>query len=367
MSLIIAEIGTSHEGSMEKAKAMVDAAWEAGADAIKFQWVYADEILHPDTGFVKLPTGNIPLYERFRQLECPVSFYKELIDYVHKKGCKFCCSPFGLKSLKELLELKPDIVKIASPELNHYKMLESLALYRKGKESEIPVVLSSGVSTLSDIEKAVSIIGTKNVSLLHCITSYPAPEEEYNIRVIANLKNILGIECGVSDHSLDPILVPALSIAVGGTIIEKHITLSRQTAGLDDPVALEPEQFAMMVHVVHQTEAAIRHYGKELALEKAIEQLSEQFGKDKVLAVLGTGVKKLAMAEKANYGRTNRSLHIMHSMKKGEVLKEADIGILRTEKILTPGMSPEYYNLVLGKVLSRDVTSGQGLNWEDLL
>lgn len=367
MSLIIAEIGTSHEGSIEKAKALVDAACNAGADAIKFQWVYADEILHPNTGFVKLPTGNIPLYERFQQLECSKEFYRELLDYVHSKGCKFCCSPFGLRSLKELLDITPDIVKIASPELNHYKMLEALADYRKGREKEIPVILSSGVSTLSDIEKAITIVGTDNVSLLHCITSYPAPEEEYNLNVIKNLKNILGIECGVSDHSLDPILVPVLSIAAGGTVIEKHITLSRKTMGLDDPVALEEEQFAMMVHVVHQTEAAIRHYGKELALEKAIEQLSEQFGKEKVLAVLGTGIKKLAQAEAANYGRTNRSLHIMQDLKAGDVLKESDVGILRTEKILTPGMSPEFYDLVIGKKLAKDVTAGQGLNWEDLL
>ena len=112
---IIAEIGTSHEGSIEKARALVDAAADSGADTIKFQWVYADEILHPKTGFVKLPTGDIPLYDRFRQLECPVSFYKEMIDYVQSKDCKFCCSPFGLRSLNELLDLKPDYVKIASP------------------------------------------------------------------------------------------------------------------------------------------------------------------------------------------------------------------------------------------------------------
>lgn len=367
MSLIIAEIGTSHEGSIEKAKQLVDTACESGADAIKFQWVYADEILHPNTGFVKLPTGNIPLYERFKQLECPVSFYKELIDYVHSKNCKFCCSPFGLRSLQELLSLNPDIVKIASPELNHYKMLQALADYRKGREKQIPVVLSSGVSTLSDIEKAISIVGTDNVSLLHCITSYPAPEEEYNLKVIENLKNIFGIECGVSDHSMDPILVPSLSILCGGTVIEKHITLSRQTSGLDDPVALEGEQFAMMVHVVHQTEAALRHYGKETGVQKAVAQLADQYGQEKITAIMGSGIKKLAPAEKANYGRTNRSLHIMQDLKAGDVLKESDVGILRTEKILTPGMSPEYYDLVIGKKLAKDVISGQGLNWEDLL
>ena len=368
---IIAEIGTSHEGSIEKAKALVDAAADSGADTIKFQWVYADEILHPKTGFVKLPTGDIPLYDRFKQLECPVSFYKKMIDYVHSKGCKFCCSPFGLRSLSELLELKPDYVKIASPELNHYKMLEALRDYRieqtKRGELPVPVILSSGVSTLSDIDKAVRIVGRENVSLLHCITSYPAPEEEYNLRVITNLKNVFGIEAGVSDHSLDPALVPVLSVLCGGTLIEKHITLSRKTSGLDDPVALEPEQFALMVHVVHQTEAALRHYGDIIGFKRAVEQLSEQFGQNKVEAALGDGIKKLAAAEEANYGRTNRSLHFMREMKKGEVVREGDISILRTEKILTPGISPEFYDMVIGSVLARDVSDGAGVQFEDLL
>lgn len=365
--MIIAEIGTSHEGSKEKARKLIDAACDAGADYVKFQWVYASEILHPDTGFVKLPTGNIPLYERFKELECPVSFYKEMLDYVHSKGKKFICSPFGLQSLKELLEIHPDAVKIASPELNHYKMLEALADYRKNKCEKIPVILSSGVSTLSDIEKALSITGKDNVSLLHCITSYPAPENEYNLRLIKNLSNILGIPCGVSDHSLDPILVPALSVACGGTIIEKHITLSRKTSGLDDPVALEPEQFGFMSHIVNQAKATLDHYGIETGTKRIIDQISEQFGSEKVEKVLGTGIKELAPSEKLNYGRTNRSLHFMKEFEKGHVIKEENIGILRTEKVLTPGITPEYYDLVIGKTLSRNVKSGSGVQFEDLM
>ena len=368
---IIAEIGTSHEGSFDKAKELVDAAADSGADTIKFQWVYADEILHPKTGFVKLPTGNIPLYERFKQLECPVSFYKDIMDYVHSKGCKFCCSPFGLRSMQELLELKPDYVKIASPELNHYKMLEALRDWREKQkvrgEEVVPVILSSGVSTLADIDKAVRIVGREGVSLLHCITSYPAPEDQYNIRLVSTLKDILGIETGLSDHSLDPVLVPVLSTACGGTIIEKHFTLSRQTSGLDDPVALEPEQFALMVHTVHQTEATFRHYGETLGMERTIEQLAEQFGRQRVMTVLGDGVKRLASAEEANYGRTNRSLHFMRAMKKGETISQSDIAILRTEKILTPGISPEYYDLLIGKKISRDVEDGAGVQFEDFI
>ncbi len=368
---IIAEIGTSHEGSFEKAIELVEAAADSGAVTIKFQWVYADEILHPKTGYVKLPTGNIPLYERFKQLECPVSFYKDIMDYVHSKGCKFCCSPFGLRSLRELLELNPDFVKIASPELNHYKMLEALRGWRQAQKSRgetmVPVILSSGVSTLADIDKAVRIVGREGVSLLHCITSYPAPEDQYNIRLVSTLHSILGIETGLSDHSLDPVLVPVLSTACGGTIIEKHFTLSRQTSGLDDPVALEPEQFALMVHTVHQTEATFRHYGETHGMERTIEQLAEQFGRQRVTTVLGDGVKRLAAAEEANYGRTNRSLHFMRAMKKGETTGESDIAILRTEKILTPGISPEYYDLLIGKKISRDVEDGAGVQLEDFI
>ncbi len=364
---IIAEIGTSHEGSLEKARQLVDAAADSGADTIKFQWVYADEILHPDTGYVKLPTGNIRLYDRFKQLECPPSFYKEMLDYVHSKGCKFCCSPFGLRSLAELLELKPDYVKVASPELNHFPMLKALAAYRKRVGPEkVPVILSSGVSKLEDIKNAIDITGTEQVSLLHCITSYPAPENEYNLKVIETLSSRFGIECGLSDHSLDPVLVPVLSIACGGRVIEKHITLSRKTAGLDDPVALEPEQFALMVHTVHQTEACFRHYGKEVGLERTISQLSEQFGKERVLTVLGDGVKKLAPAEEANYGRTNRSLHFMRDMKKGEVIGESDVAVLRTEKVLTPGLTPDWLDKVIGARLVRDVSSGAGVQKEDI-
>lgn len=371
MSLIIAEIGTSHEGSLEKAFKMIDEACESGADAIKFQWVYADEILHPDTGYVKLPTGNIRLYDRFKQLECDFEFYKKCLDYVHQKGCKFCCSPFGLKSLKELLALNPDIVKIASPELNHYPMLKALADYRnnqiKNEKKPVPVIVSSGVSKIADIEKAFEILGKHDVSLLHCITSYPAPESEYNLKVIKNLKNVFGVECGVSDHSLDPILVPVLSIACGGSIIEKHITLSRQTDGLDDPVALEGEQFAVMCHCVHQTEATFRHYGDDVGFSRTVEQLSEQFSKEKVLEVLGDGVKTLAPAESQNYGRTNRSLHYMQDFDCGAKITLENIGVLRTEKVLTPGIGPEFLETILGKTLKRSVSSGEGVQWEDFL
>ncbi len=390
---ISAEIGTSHGGNREKARQLIDAAAAAGADSVKFQWVYAQEILHPNTGLVNLPGGAIPLYERFQQLEVPVAFFQEVRDYARSKGCQFICSPFGLQSLEELAALAPDAIKIASPELNHQPLLQRLAEIRRTQASQgqtpVPVILSSGVSTLADIERALNILADESlvtessglqtgegnvrradlqgITLLHCITAYPAPAEEYNLRVLQNLAGIFGVEVGVSDHSLDPQLVPVLAAACGARFIEKHITLSRETDGLDDPVALEPQQFAQMVAQVRRMERPIRNYGCQCGSSLIIEEMEEKYGRETVQAVLGTGIKRLAPAEQANYGRTNRSIHVLRDMKQGELLTEDTIAILRTEKVLNPGLAPEHLPTITGAVLKRNIEAGQGVLWHHLI
>lgn len=374
---ISAEIGTSHGGSLEKAYQLIDVAVDAGADSVKFQWVYAHEILHPNTGLVQLPGGEIPLYERFQQLEVPASFFQQVRDYARSKGCQFICSPFGLKSLEELAALSPDAIKIASPELNHHPLLQRLAEIRQEQRLQgrtpVPVIISSGVSTLADIEQALEILSnygegnTQGITLLHCVTSYPAPEEEYNLQVLQNLGGIFGVEVGVSDHSLDPHLVPVLATACGAHFIEKHITLSRQTEGLDDPVALEPAQFASMVQRVRQWETPIKNYGCQCGASIIMEELEEEYGKDRVKSVLGTGIKKLAPAERANYGRTNRSIHVLNDMKAGDIITQDSIAILRTEKILEPGLAPKYFSQIIGARLSKDIAAGQGVLWHHIM
>lgn len=390
---ISAEIGTSHGGNREKALQLIDAAVAAGADSVKFQWVYAQEILHPNTGLVNLPGGAIPLYERFQQLEVPAAFFQEVRDYARSKGCQFICSPFGLQSLEELAALAPDAIKIASPELNHQPLLQRLAEIRRTQASQgqtpVPVILSSGVSTLADIERALNILADESlvtessglqtgednerradlqgITLLHCITAYPAPAEEYNLRVLQNLAGIFGVEVGVSDHSLDPQLVPVLAAACGARFIEKHITLSRETDGLDDPVALEPQQFAQMVAQVRRMERPIRNYGCQCGSSLIIEEMEEKYGRKTVQAVLGTGIKRLAPAEQANYGRTNRSIHVLRDMKQGELLTEDTIAILRTEKVLNPGLAPEHLPTITGAVLKRNIEAGQGVLWHHLI
>lgn len=376
---ISAEIGTSHSGSIDKARQLIDAAVNAGTDSVKFQWVYAHEILHPNTGLVELPGGTIPLFQRFQQLEVPPSFFQEVRDYTKSKGCLFICSPFGLQSLEELVALEPDAIKIASPELNHYPLLQRLAQIRKQQEEQgknpVPVILSSGVSTLEDIERALAILANpkkeasslQGITLLHCVTSYPAPEEEYNLQVLQNLAAIFGIEVGVSDHSLHPYLVPALATACGARFVEKHITLSKTTDGLDDPVALTPEDFATMVQKIRQMEKPLYNYGGSCGSSIIIEELEEEFGKEKIHSILGTGIKTLAPAEKANYGRTNRSIHVLYDMKAGEVITQDKIALLRTEKVLNPGLNPRYLDTVLGSKLQKNIEAGQGLLWHHLL
>ena len=346
--IIVAEIGTSHNGSLEKAYRLIDSAIDSGADCVKFQIVYADEIIHPKTGLVSLPGGKVNLYEKFKSLERSAEFYRKLKDYVENRGALFLCTHFGVKSAKILHRLGVEAVKVASPEINHFPMLREISGYN------IPVILSTGVSKLCDIERAVEITG-ENTVLLHCVTSYPAPEEDYNLRVIGNLKRIFGVPVGVSDHTLDPILVPVLSVLQGAVMIEKHFTLSKSDTGLDDPVALEPDSFKRMVREVRNTDG-----------EKTLAGLKKIYGPKRVKSVLGDGVKRLPPSEVSNYRTTNRSVHALRQIKAGETLTRENTGLLRTEKNLKPGMGPVFYESIIGKKAARDINSGDGIILEDL-
>jgi sialic acid synthase SpsE len=355
--LVIAELGTSHQGDPGRAKALIDAAAGAGADCIKFQLVYADEILHPLSGIVELPTGRVELYEQFKALERDLSFYAELKAYTESRGALFLCTPFGLRSARELRSLGVQALKIASPELNHLPLLTEAAGYG------LPLFLSTGVSLLGDIERGLLITGRRNAVLMHCITSYPAPEEEYNVSVLSTLGAVLGVDVGLSDHSRDPVLVPSLAVLNGACVVEKHFTLSREGAGLDDPIALEPADFARMVEGIRAAEADLAAG----APTRARARLEAGYGAARVAAVLGTGVKELAASERANYTRTNRSLHALREIAQDAVIAAGDVAVLRTEKVLRPGLGPEFLPLVIGARARRRIPDGEGIVWADLL
>jgi sialic acid synthase SpsE len=344
--------------------------------------VFADEILHPNTGEVALPGGKIRLYDRFKQLEMPLDFYAAVKEYVESRGLFFLCTPFGLKSAHMLRTLQPKMVKIASPELNFTDLLQEVAGWG------LPTLLSSGVSTLGDIEEAVRIIvgsrewgvGNEDCStnnaphsplstlhslstppplcLLHCVTAYPAPETDYNLRVLQSLAAIFGVPVGVSDHSLDPELVPALAVSQGAAVIEKHFCLSRDDAGLDDPIALPPAEFARMAQAVRRA--------AETGPDETIARLSRERGAALVEAVLGSGIKTLAPSEKENYSRTNRSIHALRDIQAGETIQAEDFAILRTEKILRPGLAPSCAADICGRTARQFIPAGEGIRFEDV-
>ena len=349
---IIAEIGTSHGGDIAAAKELIDAAIAAGADCVKFQAVIADEIIHPDTGDVDLPGGKIPLFKVFKDVERGTEFYRSIKLYAEEKETVFLCSAFGLRSAGMLAEIGVTTVKIASPEINHFPLLDFLA------DWGVNVIISSGVSTLGDIERALAILHQPK-ALLHCVTAYPAAAEEYNLRVIASLSKLFGIPVGVSDHSLDAALVPSLSVVCGGCIIEKHFTLSRNGSGLDDPVALPPEEFSEMVKKVRQTEKM--EYGD------ALGKMKETYGEDRIEAVLGSGRKDLSPSEKENYRTTKRSIMAIKDIKKGDELSGRNVALLRSEKNLLPGLPPDFWQTIIGKCVTRNVPTGKGIEWNDLL
>lgn len=352
MPLIIAEIGSGHGGDLKKAAELIRSAADAGAQCAKFQFILAREIIHPKTGLVRLPGGAVRLFERFRDLELELDFYRECKALCEALGLIFLCSPFGLESAAKVESLEPQLHKVASPELNFPQLIQALAAYGR------PLILSSGVSRLSDIESALAYSEGLERLLLHCVTAYPAPPSEYNLRILPHLSKIFGIAVGVSDHSLDPILVPVISQSQGACAIEKHFCLSRQDPGLDDPIALEPSDFQAMSQALR--ECAL------LSPDEAVREMSDRYGKDLVQACLGNGRKALAPSEADNYGRTNRSIHALRDIKRGEPLTSECLGILRTEKVLSPGLSPGNLALCLGRLARRDIADGQGLQWDDV-
>lgn len=352
--LVIAEIGTGHGGDLARGLELIDAAIDAGADCVKFQHVYADEIIHPETGLVPLPGGPTRLFDRFKTLETGPEFLGRMKEAAEARGALFLCTPFGIRSARELRGLGVTMMKVASPELNFVQLLDEIASYR------LPTVLSSGVSTLADIEFAVSRfdIDAGRLAVLHCVTAYPAPETDYNLRILGSIAALVGVAVGVSDHSLDPILVPALSVASGASIVEKHICLSRHGDGLDDPVALEPKDFVSMTRAVRMAE--------RVSLDETVRELADLYGRERVEATLGDGCKRLAPSERANFDRTNRSIHARRPIARGETLSETNLAILRTEKVLRPGMQPRWLPLVVGRQAARDIPDGQGLEWADV-
>ncbi len=348
--LIVAEAGTAHGGRLEDALALIDAAAAAGADCVKFQAVLTHEIVHPTAGAISLPGGMTSIYESFSRVETDEGFYRSLLNRCEHRSVGFLCSPFGLKSARMLKRIEVEAVKIASPEINHFPLLDFC------REWEVPCIVSTGVSYLGDIEAALSRLRSPT-ALLHCVTAYPAPPEDYNLRLVSHLASIFGVPVGVSDHTIDSDLVPVLAVTHGAAIVEKHITLSKGGGGLDDPVALTPEEFAEMVVLIRSAEERP---------DGAFKRLVSRYGTERVHAVLGDGVKRLAPSEAGFYSTTNRSILAVEDIARGEAFTDRNVALLRSETNIEPGIGPEYLDELLMRVAARTIPSGKGVRWTDI-
>ncbi len=354
---VIAEAGSNHNRDLNLARKLVDVAAEAGADAIKFQLFHAEHLYPPNCGVVPTPMGEADFFDVIRKNEIPDSWLEELKSYSEKQGIAFLCSPFDENAVLRLNSLGVSAFKIASPELNHLPLLEEAARFGK------PLLCSTGISTMADIEEALSTIRGINpqapIGLLHCISSYPCPMDQLNIKIIETLTNAFGLPIGFSDHSLDYQCVPQMATAVGACFIEKHFTLNRATAGPDHPFSLEPNELKEMV-------AAIRSIEK-IKPDDRLNSLKETYGKTQVQVILGHGRKEIAPAEADLYPCDKRSIHAVQAIPEGGVLTPQNIRILRSERNLKPGLHPRFWKVILNCKTTHSIKSGEGISWEHLL
>jgi len=322
-TLIIAEAGVNHNGSLEMAKQLIEVAAKAGADFVKFQTFSADLIV---TKFAKKadyqirPDASENLqYQMLRQLELSKEMLKELIAYSRKLEIKFLSTGFDIEDINLLIELGQRIFKVPSGEITN------LPLLRYVGQLEAAVILSTGMSSLGEVEAALEILersGTprSKVTLLHCTSEYPAKLSEVNLRAMISMRDAFGISVGYSDHTKG-IEVPIAAVALGASIIEKHFTLDPNLPGPDHQASLNPDELTAMI-------LSIRN------IEKA----------------LGDGIKRPTAGEVKNKFASRRSLVANCFIKIGDIFTTQNIAIKR------PGMgiSPMRLDEVMGKVARRD-------------
>ena len=291
---IIAEAGSNHNGSLKQAKRLIDVAAEAGADAVKFQTFKADKLYSKKTPAMSyLKKSNLlkkgqTVWDLLKKNELPRGWQKTLAAHCRKKKILFLSTPFDLEAVDELHALKVPAFKIASYEITHLPLLEHAARKKK------PIILSTGMADLSDIETALGVIyktGNREVILLHCAINYPPRFEDVHLRAMATMRQAFQVPVGFSDHTTG-VAVDIAAAALGACAIEKHFTTSRKLPGPDHPFAIEPDELAAMVRGIRQTEKAL---GLPFKRRTAAEEEMYRLGRRSLVAAvrIPKGVKIL--------------------------------------------------------------------------
>ena len=351
---IIAEAGVNHNGDRNRALALVDAAADAGADAVKFQTFDAEALAAADAPKAAYQNETTDAresqLEMLKSLEMPHGLHRDLITRCGEKGIGFLSTPFDIGSLRFLVsDLGLQVLKVPSGEITNGPLL-----LEAGK-SGCDIILSTGMSTIEDIEQALSVLAfamigpdeapsraafasifedgdamaalVERITLLHCTTEYPAPFEDTNLNAMETMRNLFGLDVGLSDHT-PGIVVPIAAAALGATVIEKHFTLDRTLPGPDHQASLEPEELKAMVLGIRATEAA-----------------------------MGDGDKQPQASEIKNMAIARKSLIALKLIKKGETFTEDNLGAKRPGT----GTTPMDYWQWLGQTADRDFDEGEAL------
>ena len=320
--LIIAEAGVNHNGSIEMAKQLIDAAAIAGVDYVKFQTFKAEKLVTKEAKQAEYQQRNAAdesQYAMLKKLELSQAQHEELVTYCKQRGVSFLSTAFDLESIEYLHSLHLGVWKIPSGEITNYPYLKKIALYGES------VIMSTGMCSMKDVEQAINVLlknglTKEQITLLHCNTEYPTPMQDVNLCAMLQMKEKFGVRVGYSDHTKG-IEVPIAAVALGAEVIEKHFTLDRNLPGPDHKASLEPNELKAMVDAIRNIEQA-----------------------------LGNGQKQVSKSEEKNMAIARKSIVAAKDIKKGELLTENNL----TTKRPGTGISPMRWEEVVGTVAIRD-------------
>jgi sialic acid synthase SpsE len=330
-SFVIAEAGSNFDGQYDLAIRLIDIAVDARADAVKFQTFRGESIYMPGsplTSNLAGKTGFSDLRDLLSSLAMPREWLPELAKYAERKGIVFMSTPFDLEAVEVLKPLVP-AYKIAAFELVHIPLLRAVG--KTGK----PVILSTGMANLADVERAIDVIretGNDEIVLLHTVSNYPADPADLNLRAMVNLGRAFQLPFGLSDHTLKNYHVFA-AVAMGASVIEKHYTYNRKASGPDHPYALDPAGLAELVEGIRSVESS-----------------------------LGDGIKRMRPSEAENREKASRSLFFARDMEPGEVIREEDLVVNRPGT----GLHPKYFEVVVGMKIRENVSKFAPVEWSKL-
>nr|WP_319219488.1 N-acetylneuraminate synthase [uncultured Trichococcus sp.] len=319
--LVIAEAGVNHNGSIELAKKLIKEAAIAGADVVKFQTFKAETLVSKSAkkaDYQKVSTdAEESQFDMLKKLELDYAIHEELMQYSNEQGIKFLSSAFDLESIDLLDKLGINIFKIPSGEITNLPYLRKIA--QTGKQ----IILSTGMSTISDIEAALEVLrqnGATDVVVLHCNTEYPTPMEDVNLLAMNTIQNTFKVRVGYSDHTAG-IEVPIAAVALGAEVIEKHFTLDKTMEGPDHKASLEPKELKAMVDAIRNIQAA-----------------------------LGDGLKRPSESEIKNMPIARKSLVAKANIQAGEMFSEDNLTIKRPGT----GLSPMLWDDIIGSIARKD-------------